>query len=424
MEFITKDLLINFLLILLPLFLVQMIYLLKYVYRFEKLKESVVAIFPVISVVFCMLFPVVAADGFSWDFRRIPFILGALYGGYRLGFFLLSIILIIRFFIGGDGFYLTLYSFSVMTILMAFLSKPFLKMTVKNKVLITCSMTLLTLMITIFCSEQIFHTNLGINMWMQYLTINIVGMFITTLFWEVIRTNFEVLQKLIKAEKLEVVSHLAASISHEVRNPLTVSRGFLQMLSGDISIGTRKKYVDIALQELDRATDVINDYLTFAKPVNEKNELMRIPEEIQHAVNVITPLANMNGVQVKLLSLLEHDDYFVRGERRKFQQSLINLFKNGIESMSNNGELHIQLRHVSPNIQIDIQDQGTGMTPEQIHRLGEPYFTTKDRGTGLGLMVSYSIIKGMHGNINVVSEQGKGTCFSLVLPVQQNVSNV
>ena len=134
-------------------------------------------------------------------------------------------------------------------------------------------------------------------------------MLILTLLWEVIQTNFQVLQKLIKAEKLQTVSHLAASISHEVRNPLTAVRGFIQLLSEDISTHSRKDYADIAITELDRATEVINDYLTFAKPTLEKEEKINVNEEIQHAVNVITPLATMNGVQVKL-SLLETSSLF------------------------------------------------------------------------------------------------------------------
>ena len=120
----------------------------------------------------------------------------------------------------------------------------------------------------------------------------------------------------------------------------------------------------------------------------------------------------MNGVQVNL-SLLEDETYYVKGERKKFQQCLINILKNGIESMNNNGILTIRQ---SP-YQIDIQDEGIGMTQEQINRLGEPYFTTKEKGTGLGMMVSFSIIKGMGGNITVESNPEKGTCFSIKLPI-------
>ena len=145
-------------------------------------------------------------------------------------------------------------------------------------------------------------------------------MVISTLLWEVIRTNFQVLQKLIKAEKIQMVGHLAASISHEVRNPLTVSRGFIQLLSEDISAQSRKEYAEIALKELDRATEVINDYLTFAKPTLEKEEKINIQEEIQHAVNVITPFATMNGVQVKF-SLPKEDQYLPKEKRKNFNNA-------------------------------------------------------------------------------------------------------
>ena len=133
-------------------------------------------------------------------------------------------------------------------------------------------------------------------------------------FLEVITTTFEVLNKLIKAEKIQTVSHLTASISHEVRNPLTVTRGFIQLLSGEVSTSLRKDYADIALKELDRATEVINDYLTFARPALENKEKLNINQELQHAMNVITPLATMNGVQVQL-SLLEQD--FSQQEKAK-----------------------------------------------------------------------------------------------------------
>lgn len=419
MDLLTKDLLVNFLFILLSLFLLQMVYLFRYAYRLEKSKDWLIAVFPAISVLLCMLVPVAVEKEFVWDLRWIPFILGALYGGYRLGLPILGMILFIRMFTGGMmGFYLVCVTFTFIGFLAMYLSKYYLRMTIKQKVMISISLTSFGLICTIFVSSLYFANQMNHIFWIQYCVIHILGMLISTLLLEVILTNFQVLQNLVKAEKLQMVSHLAASISHEVRNPLTASRGFIQMLSEDISINTRKKYVDIALQELDRATEVINDYLTFAKPTLDTNETMNISKEIQHAVNVIMPLANMNAIQIQL-SLLPGDHYFVRGEKKKFQQCLINILKNGIESMPNNRNLQISQTYYKNIIQISIRDEGTGMTQEQINRLGEPYFTTKEKGTGLGLMVSYSIIKAMGGTILVTSEQGKGTCFSIRLPILQ-----
>ena len=298
MDFITKGLLVNFFFILLALFLVQIIYMAKYANRLQDLKGWVIALFPVLSLILCMLFPVSINKDLVWDLRWIPFILGCLYGGYKLGFSLLFLVLTIRYFHGGVGFYIVLLNFTFITIVSILLSKYYLKVNIKKKVAISISLTVLCLFNSYFLTTILFKIPLDPHFWLKFIIIHLIGMFISTLLWEVIRTNFQVLQKLIKAEKIQMVGHLAASISHEVRNPLTVSRGFIQLLSEDISTQSRKEYSEIALKELDRATEVINDYLTFAKPTLEKEEKINIHEEIQHAVNVITPLATMNGVQI------------------------------------------------------------------------------------------------------------------------------
>ncbi|OAH56655.1 ATP-binding protein [Bacillus sp. 37MA] len=223
-----------------------------------------------------------------------------------------------------------------------------------------------------------------------------------------------------KSEKLEIVSHLAASMSHEVRNPLTTARGFMQLLSEDASMQNGKQYLEIAIQEIDRATEVINHYLTFAKPAPVTVEKVDVLEEIQSTIQIITPLSNMNAVQINF-TFNKQDDYFILGERSKLQQGLINILKNGIEAMPNGGTLQLNLLSNDSNVQIDIQDTGIGMTPQQLNRLGEPYFSTKghEKGTGLGMMVAFSIVKGMNGQIRVTSEVDKGTCFSIQFPVYQ-----
>lgn len=412
MSFLTKDLLINFLFILLPLFLVQMIYLVKYSNRSDEYNRGIFAIFPVLSLILCMLSPVSVGENYVWDLRWIPFILGGLYGGYKLGFFLLYLTLFIRYLMGHDGFILAVIMFSTLTIVVLLLSKSFLQMSVKRKLVTSTLVMLVAILVYRLIATQFFGIHVENIMWNEFIVMQVIAMVITTLLWEVILANFQVMQNLIKAEKTHMVSHLAASISHEVRNPLTVSRGFIQMLGEVDSLEDRNKYANIALRELDRATEVINDYLTFAKPTLEQKEEINILKEIQYAVNVIIPLANMNGIQVEL-SLLEDETYYVKGERKKFQQCLINILKNGIEAMENNGTLTIRQNPKG----IEIQDEGIGMTQEQIDRLGEPYFTTKEKGTGLGMMVSFSIIKGMGGNITVNSDPEKGgTIFCLQLP--------
>jgi two-component system, sporulation sensor kinase B len=288
----------------------------------------------------------------------------------------------------------------------------------KQKLLLSVILVIFAISISQVLEAAFFSVHLKGFYLIEFYVVNILGIIISTTLWEGIRTYSNLLQNLIKAEKLQMVNHLAASISHEVRNPLTVSRGFIQLLSEEMNHDKRKEFVDIALKELDRATDIINDYLTFAKPAIGKNEEINIIEEIQRCVNVISPLATMHGVEIiQTINETKQDQMIMMGDRKRFQQCLINIIKNGIESMkTNGGKLHIHLSSSQDKVQIEISDQGVGMSQEQMNRLGQPYFTTKEKGTGLGMMVSYSIIKGMNGTIGVNSEVGKGTCFKLSLP--------
>ncbi len=422
MDLITKDLLINFLFILLALCLLQILHITTYAYRSKELKNWQIALFPIVTLVLCMVFPVYTNESSFWDLRYVPFILGGLYGGYKLGLTQLGIVLLVRFAMGGLGFYTAAVVLIIIGIATCILSNYYLKMNLKQKLLLSVSllitgMTVWKLLEFIFLPDYIAGSFL-----LEFYSINILGIIISTILWEGIRTYSSLLQNLIKAEKFQMVHHLAASISHEVRNPLTVSRGFIQLLSDDgTSSENRKEFVSITLKELDRATDIINNYLTFAKPVLEKNEKININKEIQQAIYVISPLATMSGVEIEQkIDDPEQNQFMSIGERKKFQQCLINVMKNGIESMkSEGGKLQIHLSGFENTVKIEISDQGVGMSQEQIKRLGQPYFSNKETGTGLGLMVSYSIVKGMNGTIEVSSEVGKGTCFRLNLPAFQ-----
>ena len=417
MEIITKDLLINFLFILFPLFLLQMFYSLKFVYRIDKLKNILFTILFMVSIGLCMLFPFSMGDGLNWDLRRIPFIIGILYGGPKNGVILLTFLLVTRFFIGGDpGFYISVITCSIMAIILSLLSKYYLKMPLGQKIFMSGLLVILYTQIAFFASINLGNEGFPANMWSEYFVINILAILMATLLIEVIRINSDMLKKLMKAEKLEVVSHLAASISHEVRNPLTTCKGFLQLSQQEETSPYIKQYLATAIQELDRASDIINDYLTFARPAPEKVEQISIYQEVRNVVNILTPLANMNNVQM-LVNIEKRDHAYILGDRKKLEQSLINIVKNGIESMGNGGRLEIKIDYQYPLVRVEIRDEGKGMTPHQINRLGEPYFTTKENGTGLGMMVSYSIIKGMGGQINVDSEIGNWTSFSIEFPV-------
>ncbi|WP_168120216.1 PAS domain-containing sensor histidine kinase [Paenibacillus sp. HB172176] len=223
-------------------------------------------------------------------------------------------------------------------------------------------------------------------------------------------------QEMNKLVHLNTVSQLAASISHEVRNPLTVTRGFIQLMrEPDIDFGRRSEFIKLCLSELDRAESIITDYLTFAKPVIDEAECLEVGKELDYIAKVMQPYCTLHDVEYHNILPAEIMKFY--GNLKKFHQALINLIKNGIEAMKDGGVMRIEAAlENEESILIRISDTGEGMDTAALESLGKPFFTTKDAGTGLGTMVSFGIIHAMKGSIEVDSEPGTGTSFSIRLP--------
>ncbi|MDR6552376.1 ATP-binding protein [Paenibacillus qinlingensis] len=222
-----------------------------------------------------------------------------------------------------------------------------------------------------------------------------------------------------RTEKMEIISELAASIAHEVRNPLQVTRGFLQLLSGK-SVDHDKSYFSLAIQELDRASSIITDFLTFAKPELDTLVELNLQHELAQIETMMTPLILLNNGEMEV-----HvpEPQIILGNSSKFKQALINIIKNSIEAIQENGHITINAWAEEGIAVIRIVDNGEGMEPEQIAKLGEPYFSTKSKGTGLGLMVTFRIIEVMEGTLEFYSEKGKGTEAIVRFPLVSNPSS-
>lgn len=174
-----------------------------------------------------------------------------------------------------------------------------------------------------------------------------------------------------------------------------------------------KEYMNLAISELDRAAGIITDFLTFAKPQLENVEPLHIESILKQIEGIIIPLAHLHG---GVITMNIPRDLYIQGNASKFKQAVINIIKNSIEALQGLGQIKIWAYQIDDQVLIHIHDTGEGMSAEEIARLGEPYFSTKTKGTGLGLMVTFRIIEIMQGNIKFVSEKGKGTEVILSFP--------
>lgn len=408
-------LLINFLFILLPLFMIYMVFSLKKNLNIFY-KKGIIILFSSFSIIMCMHYTIELAEGLYYDLRVLPFTLMVLYSGYRLGFIVLMVMLTYRFFLGGDGFFVSIILFTVILIVAGALSRRFLESSMKMRLFIP------VILITIFqfglLFNYIFHLKqdffLSVGEWVTLIFINIVGILFVTYMIELLIKISKIQEELIKVERLKMVSYLAASISHEIKNPLSVTRGFIQLLmQKKTPVEKHSQYFNKALQEIDRADKILTDYLMFSKPKAERSEPMNLTSELENVVGLIKPLANMSGIE---LNMLPGDTGFIMGDRVKLHQCLLNLLKNGIESMDKGGVLVIETETEDDHYYIKIRDEGNGMTKEEVNCLGTPYFSKKENGTGLGMMVVFNIVKLMEGSIHIDSEVGKGTEIVLKFP--------
>jgi PAS domain S-box-containing protein len=215
-----------------------------------------------------------------------------------------------------------------------------------------------------------------------------------------------------KSEKLSVVGQLAAGVAHEIRNPLTSIRGFIQFIQEG---HYKQEYFQTILSELDRIQSVVNEFLVLAKPQVIHFTPRNLPPLLHQVVELLQTEAILNNVQI----VLEIDPVatMVNCEENQLKQVFINILKNAIEAMPYGGQITIQLKQQGEALSIRILDQGEGIAEERIPKLGEPFYTTKEKGTGLGLMISYKIIQAHQGTMKINSQRNKGTTVEIHLPV-------
>ena len=382
-----------------------------------QLKKRIKLISVIIAMISCMFFPFHIGDEIIMDLRTIAIMVGGLYLVRKASVTLVTIFLIIRLYLGefGSGFYASAITSFVILSIIFLIRTQFDRASKHRRILIACSFSFFICTFILFMRFLLGHIHVyDYKIIIAFFLVHLLSTFFIVYFSEMLQESSYMNTQVIKAEKLEVVSHLASSISHEVRNPLTVVKGILQMLHKDEwDEEKRNQFIEISLQEIDRANDIIGNYLTFAKSVHEEHIIIDLEHQLKHSLNVVTTMANMNCVDIHT----NIEPCRIKGDPQLIQQCFLNITKNCIEAMPNGGNLFIRTEVVEDGVVIEIKDTGEGMSDEQLNRLGEPFFTTKGReGTGLGMMAVIKIIKLMKGKLDVTSKKNEGTLFRIYFP--------
>ncbi len=222
------------------------------------------------------------------------------------------------------------------------------------------------------------------------------------------------------AERIATLEQLAAGAAHEIRNPLSVIKGYLQVMQSDPGISdATKKRIGRVFHQLDQINDVLEDFSQLARPMTPEFTPLSLTGLLEEVLEIVEPQASNIGI--KIVRSYAKDSPEVVADGGKMQQVFLNLCRNSLEAMApeGGGELRVSTR-TSPDgrtVEVEFRDTGPGMASEVMSRIFSPFYTTKKHGTGLGLTISLHIVKQHGGTIRVESAPGAGAAFTAVLPV-------
>ncbi len=229
----------------------------------------------------------------------------------------------------------------------------------------------------------------------------------------------EARQHLLQSEKLAAMGRLTSQIAHELNNPLFGIMNTLELMKTEISPeNKRRKLLDMSLSEIERLAEMLKKMLSFSKPDQDERLEIDIHMVIDELMLLYEKRLRESGIKATLD--LADSAGTILASKDQLRQVFINLFSNAMYAMPNGGDLDIATKFSSERLYVTVQDTGTGIKPEHIKKIFDSFFTTKTesvQGVGLGLSVCYGFIKDHNGDITVESEEGKGTKFTVMLPL-------
>jgi signal transduction histidine kinase len=224
-------------------------------------------------------------------------------------------------------------------------------------------------------------------------------------------------QALIRAEKMASAGRLTASIAHEINNPLQAVQNCLHLATrGEVTKKKQREYLDLANRELNRLMSTVQRMLDFYRPGAVEPQRVDLAALLRHVISLLSPQLQARDIRVSTGFSSKLSTIFAVSSQ--LEQVFLNLFLNAYDAMPGGGELRITARPVRDMVEILIQDTGLGVPEEIRGRIFEPFVSTKQGGTGLGLSVSYGIVSAHGGSLDLVSDRGPGACFRVILPIK------
>lgn len=212
-------------------------------------------------------------------------------------------------------------------------------------------------------------------------------------------------------ERIMITSQLSAGLVHEIRNPLTSLKGFLQLVQAGVK--QKEQYYRVILNEIEKLEHITAELLQLGKPVKRTKQRENIAHVIRDVIFLFQVQADFRNIEFQLNM---EEDVFFTCNALQIKQILMNIIKNGAEAMQKEGTISISLKKNDKSIEIHITDEGKGIASKDVNQLHEPFYSTKDDGTGLGLLVTNHLIEIHDGKLTVQSTENIGTTFSIIFP--------